>query len=250
MLKLGLLLLFFQGAHSSSYSHHWWGALPASKKLLIHDIFIISFDPDKQLAEWTAYRLSPSVVWGELKSERKYKTDPLFPESLSYKDYAGASDCDKKVKRGYDKGHLAPLGSFKGSLFSYQAQYLTNIAPQKRDLNQGAWQRLESYIRSFVKTGKEVKILTGPLYEKSIAPCWKQAQGKLTQIPSHYWKLVSFKKKSYIHTCSVIMPQEARRTDLPKKFVRSLEELSKKTKLSFFEKKKAFKIKPSCDFLW
>ena len=258
-----LFFMFFQWAYSqqppaSYYSHHWWGALPEGKNILIHDLFIISIDEEKKLAQWVAYRLTPGLMWGELKSARKYKADPLFRDSLSPKDYTGASRCDRRGKKGtgydksvtgYDKGHLAPVGSFKNSIFAYQAQYMTNIVPQSRNLNQGPWHKLEKHIRGFVKTGKELKILTGPLYEKPIPPCWKKAQGKLTQIPSHYWKLVSVKEKSYIHVCSLIMPQEVSRRSQPKKFVRSLEELSQKAKLSFF-KNSGLKTKETCDFLW
>ena len=266
---LSLFFLFFlpvyaQESSSDYYSHHWWGKLPEGKKILIHELFIISFDEEKNLAQWVAYQLNPGLMWGELKSARKYKSDPLTDGRLSPKDYTGASNCDKrwaggskrgaipsnKAVKGYDKGHLAPVGSFKNSLFAYQAQYMTNIVPQSRNLNQGPWHKLEKHIRDFVKTGKEVKILTGPLYETAIAPCWKKAQGKLTQIPTHYWKLVSFKKKSRIHICSVIMPQEVNKNAKPKKFVQSLEKIEKKTQLSLLEKSLNPKIKESCDFLW
>ena len=257
--KLSLFFLFFISLLADSsikeikphiYSHHWWGALPHSENLLVHDIFIISFDSEKNFPDWVAYHLSPALVWGQLKAERKYKKDPLLSSPLTYKDYAGASNCDGKLKgRGYHKGHLAPLGSFKGSAFSYQAQYLSNIVPQKRNLNQGPWRILEEKIRAFVKKGKEVKILTGPLYETSLAPCWKAAQGKITQIPSSFWKLITFKDKSRIKICGFVMPQEVSIRSKPKKYIQSLSDISSQTGLSFFQNHKAEKIKESCSFL-
>ncbi|MDE0092857.1 MAG: DNA/RNA non-specific endonuclease [Oligoflexia bacterium] len=154
---------FYSKEPLNLYSDHWWDSLPFSGKkeaLLIHDIFIVSFDLDKKFPAWIAYKLSPALVWGKLKAERKYVKDPLLSSgsSLVYKDWAGASNCDGTVKQGYDKAHLAPLGSFKFSPFSYQAQYLTNIVPQRRNFNQGPWRYLEERVRAFVKKGNEVKI--------------------------------------------------------------------------------------------
>ena len=236
------------------YTDHWWGKLPVKDKkgvLLAHDIFVIFFDLDKKFPTWIAYRLSPSLVWGRLKAERKYIEDPLLPSgsSLTYKDWKGASNCDGNNKLGYDKAHLAPLGSFKSSLQAYQAQYLTNIVPQRRNLNQGAWRLLEEKVRVFVKSGHEVKILTGPLYRKKIPPCWKAVQGKIMQIPSHYWKLITFKEKSKIKVCSILMPQDiSRRKDRPFKYKFSLKELEEELGFKLFLKDKKF-LREDCRFL-
>ena len=221
------------------YSKHWFGSLPISKNnknlLLIHNIFVISFDTKKRLPVWTAYHLSPAIVWGNLKAERKYVMDPLLPSalSLSYKDYKGASHCDNK-STGYDKGHLAPLGSFKASSHAYQAQYLSNIVPQTKILNQGPWRKLEEQVRQFIKKGNEVRILTGPLYGKEglnkIPPCWKAAQGKLQEIPHSYWKIIAFQNKSKIKTCSFLMPQKIKnKKDHPKKYAVNLKQIEKRT---------------------
>ena len=235
------------------YSHHWLGKLPFSSKkdvLLIHDIFVISFNLEKKFPSWTAYKLSPALVWGKLKAERKYIADPLlsFGSSLNYKDWTGASNCDGKIKQGYDKAHLAPLGSFKSSPFAYQAQYLTNITPQRRNLNQGPWRILEEKVRAFVKKGNEVRILTGPLYRKKIAPCWKAVQGKITQVPSHYWKLIAFKNKSKIQVCAILMSQEIGRKEKPIKYKFSLKQLEKELGFNLIRgHKKSFK--EDCRFL-
>ena len=235
------------------YSKHWMGELPFRSKtdiLLLHDIFVISFNLEKKFPSWTAYKLSPALVWGKLKAERKYTADPLlsFGSSLSYKNWTGASNCDGRVKQGYDKAHLAPLGSFKSSPFAYQAQYLTNIMPQRRNLNQGPWKILEEKVRAFVKKGNEAQILTGPLYRKKIAPCWKAVQGKITQVPSHYWKLIAFKNKSKIKVCAILMPQEIGRKEDPMKYKSGLKQLEQELGFNLIAgDKKSFK--EDCRFL-
>ena len=241
------------------YSKHWLDKLPSLKKhnpLLIHDLFLISFDLDKKFPSWIAYQLSPGLVWGELKAKRKYVLDPLLSpqQSIHFKHYKGASNCDKKGS-GYDKGHLAPLGSFKGSPYIYQAQYLSNIVPQKRNLNQGPWRALEESVRAFVKKGNVVKILTGPLFgkegENKTAPCWKAGQGVIQEIPVSYWKIIAFRQKGKIKVCSVLMPQNiSHRKAHPKKYQVKFEEIEKQTGLLFFSTTKQQALLPACKFLF
>ena len=233
------------------YSRHWedlpvYKTRPETKNiLLIHDLFVLSFNPDRRLPDWMAYELSPSVVWGALQEDRKWKPDPLLPSflSLTAQNYKGASGW------GYDRGHLAPKGSFKGSVFAYQAQYVTNLVPQKRNLNQGPWRVLEEAVRRFVLKGYSVKILTGPLYGHKTLPVWPSAQGRLRQIPSGYWKIVSLKEKGILNVCPFIMPQEisSRRTAL-KKYKTKEVEIEKHSQLLLFENYKG-RVRENCKFL-
>ena len=246
-------------ASSKIYSKHWPAALPVKSfdknPIILHDIFILQFDLKKRLAVFLAYFLSPQIVWGSSKQERTYVLDPFLNEenSLSYKDYKGAGNCDKKGRKyGYDKGHLAPLGSFKASAYAYQAQYMSNIAPQKSNLNQGPWREFEERVRAFVKTGREVQILTGPVYgreSKKTAPCWKAAQSKISELPESYFKIVLNYKRSKFFSCSVIMPQTADRRAHPKIFEVKIQKIESQTGLDilsqFTDKKK---ITEDCSF--
>ena len=212
------------------YSRHWFGPLPLQpsdqgKPLLFHDIFVILFEPETRFPIYLAYRLDPHLIWGELKTERKYIQDPLLPKpsmGLSAKDYKGASNCDGRG-RGYDRGHLAPRSAFKGSEFASQAQYLTNIVPQRRDLNQGPWQKLDILIHHFVTRGNEARIMAGPLYgqagETKTPPCWRAAQGKITQIPIGYWKIISRKGARGTEICSFFIPQTTRKKTKPVNYI-------------------------------
>ena len=239
------------------YSKHWYGAAPVRKGqkslLLIHDIFAISFDLRTRFPQWTAYHLDPSLTWGGLKERRDYKLDPYLPPGagLERKDYKGISQFS------YDRGHFAPLGSFKGSRFAYQAQYLSNIVPQKRNLNQGPWRILEESIRAFVNNGRELKVLTGPLYGnspyganygKTLAP-WPALQGKAEQLPSGFWKMAAFRDRNRIKLCSFIMPQDVRsRKTPPKKYIVPRSQVEKHTGLVFFEGAGAA-VRDDCGFL-
>ena len=233
------------------YSKHWYDPPVYDLKkgtqnlLLIHDLFVMSFNPDTRFPDWMAYQLSPAVVWGYLQEERKWKPDPLLPPalSLSVKNYKGAS------RWGYDRGHLAPKGSFKGSVFAYQTQYITNLVPQKRNLNQGPWRILEETVRRTVLRGQIVKILTGPLFDGKPSAVWPSAQGRLTQLPSGYWKIVSLKIKGAVHICPFIMPQEISFRKSPlKKYKVKTTDIEKRAGLLLFKNYKG-RTKETCGFL-
>lgn len=254
-----ILLVSWTALSQMVYSKHWPVELPLKNlkeyPFISHHLFTFQFDPNKKFPVFIAYHLSPQIVWGSLKAKRDYKLDPFVKDGLSYSDYKGASNCDKKGRSfGYDKGHLAPLGSFKASVYAYEAQYMSNIVPQKGNLNQGPWRRFEEKVRDFVRKGNEIYILTGPLYPKErekIAPCWKSAQSKIKEIPSAYFKLALDFKKAKL--CSVIMSQKADRRAKLKKFQTQVEELEKQTGLNILSQASKIsnkKIKQGCDFLF
>jgi endonuclease G len=118
---------------------------------------------------------------------RNWKTDPDVPasETLNPSDYTGASAALK-----IDRGHQANLASMGGVSDWQTLNYLTNITPQKTDLNQGAWARLEDQERSLSKAPEvdAVYVVTGPLYEKHIGSL--PGTKKVHTIPSGYWKVI------------------------------------------------------------
>ena len=225
------------------YSPHWFGSVnwfsKESSLLLNHHIFAMSFNKETGFPDWVAYELNPGLLWGRLKAERSLKSDPLLVEAAKAAGFQPLTlnDYHDAAAFGYDKGHLAPKGSFKGSLFAFEAQYMTNIVPQKRDLNQGPWRILEEKIRQFVLKGNPVKVLAGPLYGgfaggkkpyKKKLPVWPAAQGKITEVPSGFWKMVFVRSKSSLKACAVLMPQDlnggGRKTN-PKNFIATVKEL-------------------------
>jgi len=247
--------LFSKTEAPSIHSHHWIGSLPLLKTkhvLLVHNIFIVAFDLEKKFPAWLAYHLSPALVWGNLKEERKYVPDPLLyiTPKITNKHYKGASHCDKKGK-GYQKGHLAPKASFKASPYNYQTQYLTNIVPQSKSLNLGPWKIMEKKVRNFVKKGNELQVLTGPIYGKEgkdkTPPCWKKAQGLWEEIPKAYCKIVILKNQSKIKSCSVLMSQKAVQHNV-KKYIVKIKDIEQATNLKILSSMNK-SPREKCDFL-
>ena len=104
----------------------------ASNDLLIWDLYALSSNDQRKFADWVCYFLTEHETRGSLDLKRKWRNDPWLDsdETLegmpsSQDDYRGAYGI------GYDRGHQAPLASFKGSRFASQVNYYSNITPQR-----------------------------------------------------------------------------------------------------------------------
>jgi len=208
---------------------------PAPNPLIIRDLYALSMNGTKKFADWVCYYLTPHETRGSLDLERKWHNDPWLADAetmvVEPDEYKGARET------GYDRGHMAPLASFKGSRFASQVNLYSNILPQKVVLNRGPWKPLEEKVRGLVDTYSHVWVMSGPLYER-------QMQGlphtqKPHQVPSAFWMIVAASKKEYpktpkdLQVAAFIMDQEQFRPKAKDNLV-TVEDVEKRSKLNFF----------------
>lgn len=222
---------------------------PKSNDLIIRDIYALSNNDKTKFADWVAYRITANEVMGDLDLEREWRTDPWLEEDETLEASPTEKDDFKSagLKMKMDRGHQAPLAHFKGTRFASQANYLSNITPQKNELNQGVWKDLESKERELCIQFKTIYVMTGPLYEKTM-PKLLNADEEHT-IPSGYWKIIIVpenEKETNFNVTAFIFEQ-----DTPKiknnsllKFIVSIDEIEKRSGLDFFWMLEANQEKP------
>ena len=158
------------------------------RQIIHRPIYSLSYNPETKFANWIAYRVTKKTIGKGTK--RVWRTDPDLYDgtALNTTDFYHAH-----ATLGTDRGHLAPLASFTGTPHWHMTNYLSNITPQKSELNQGPWQRLEHAVRRLAKSKQTdaVWVATGPLFER-LMPRLPASQ-KPHQIPSGYWKVVATK---------------------------------------------------------
>jgi endonuclease G len=156
---------------------------PATNDLLFGHIYAASNNPESKFADWVAYEVNVTN-FGSTPG-RKWAADPLLAENetLEQGDYKGAS---KAID--IDRGHQAPLASFAGSRYWSEVNFLSNITPQSKTLNQGAWKNLEDAVRSASSYGNSLYVVTGPLFEREMPPL--PNADETHKIPSAYFKIV------------------------------------------------------------
>ena len=224
------------------HSEHFWMGIPrgteATNDLLIRDLYAASTNDTTKFADWIAYRLTPREVHGTLDLERRWREDPwLEPEETlepgGPDDYSGAY-----ATNGYDRGHLAPLGSFTGSVEASSLNYYSNIVPQTRELNRGPWRRLEDQVRNLVLLHREVYVVTGTLYDGPPMPALPGADEAHT-VPTGFFKVVVIpggddNSDGRPVVSAYILPQRITRGATPERYRTTVDEVERRSGLDLF----------------
>lgn len=181
---------------------------PSGTTIVRHHILTLANDPRTKFADWVAYRLSAETFGKHCK--REWQRDPDLPadETLAPQDFASV-----RKALNADRGHQAPLASLCGSPYWQEADYLSNVTPQRSTLNEGAWEHLERAERGLVYSGyaRAVYSITGPLYEREIGSLPRAHLPHV--VPSGYWKVISVQQGDEVSAVGFIMDQ-----DLPRDY--------------------------------
>lgn len=215
-------------------AHSFYGlpsGTPPTNDLIIRNLYALSSNNETKFADWVAYRLDNVTVTGNLQQSRKFEADPLInaSETLELEDY-------KDIRRvlNMEMAHLALLESFKGVYkFWHEANYLSNVAPMKSDLEQGAWRKLENKVSGLAKAGNTVYVITGTLYERDM-PLLPKADEKHI-IPSGYWKIIFIPDKAIesIMAAGFVFDQDTPRGDRIIEHIVTINEIEKRSGLDF-----------------
>jgi endonuclease G len=110
---------------------------------------------------------------------------------------------------------------------------MTNIAPQKADLNQKVWEYLErKEVDDYSKRFGDIRVIDGPIFSANPATFGE----KKIQIPTAFFKILIETKTGNLRTMQVIMPQDAPESDRGNlaKYAVSIRDIESQTKLDFF----------------
>ena len=202
---------------------------PASNDLIVRYSYTLSSNDQTKFADWVAYVVTRDTI-GPSQS-RTWKADPFLDDSetLEPEDYK-----DAYMMLETDRGHQVPLASFSSTQYWEETNFLSNITPQKSDLNRGPWQRLEAAVRRLALEAdvNAVYVITGPLYERSMPPLPRADEAH--QIPSGYWKVVTTVSDSEVRTAAFVFDQGTPRLADHCEFQVPLEEVEGRSGLDVF----------------
>lgn len=142
--------------------------------------YVLSYNKNLNVANWVAW--NENAEWyGDEPRCNCFTPDPLLPRSftkITTRDYTGSG--------GYDRGHI--LGSearTKNAKDNKSTFFMSNVLPQRKELNRGAWLGLEMFQDSLcTKANKELYVIAGGVYKTK-----KRLKGKIT-IPDSCWKIL------------------------------------------------------------
>lgn len=115
----------------------------------------VNFNPQLHIPNYVVWELTADETQGDVPRLNKFMADP---------EVEGCADTWDYSYSGYDRGHMAPAADMKWSREAMrQTFYLTNICPQAKALNTGAWNRLEANCRKWAQRDSALIIICGPI---------------------------------------------------------------------------------------
>jgi len=195
---------------------------PGELTILKNVGYAAGYDEERNDPAWVCYRLFKvaDLVSGDRPS--RFAEDTRTLSRIDHGDYTNS---------GFDRGHLAPnyaISTRYGVAAQRETFLMSNIVPQKPDMNQGPWRILEETISDYAQRFDEVWVITGPLYDDR--PTFI---GPQVEVPDSFFKIVVDQTGRGLRVLAFIMPQDVRRSDDPVRFLRSVDEIEAYSGLDF-----------------
>ncbi|APR86650.1 sugar-non-specific nuclease NucA [Minicystis rosea] len=154
---------------------------PTDDWLVIKPQYALSYNPKRLGANWVSWELNASYFGGEPRHKGKFIVDDSLPPEFYRVHHEDYSNSD------YDRGHMVRSEERTRSRADNNATFLmTNILPQRHDLNAGPWLRLEEHCQSLAQNDrKEMFITAGPIYGTN-----PETIGHGVAVPESFFKIV------------------------------------------------------------
>ena len=193
-----------------------------SDQIVHHSNYTLNYSEKHEQAEWVAYTLSSSDVYGSVGRTNDFRADPKVKTgSASLSDYKGS---------GYDRGHLAPAGDMKSTYTAMsESFYMSNMSPQKPGFNRGIWKKLEGNVRNWASDNGEIYVVTGPILSGS----YPSIGSNQVSIPNYYYKVILDYKEPEIKGIGFVLPHQKSSSSI-QSFAVTIDEVERKTGIDFF----------------
>ena len=218
-----------QSPHASKdvYRSCIYGGLPKTAqdlKLLQNKGYLVGYSEKHKDPAWVAYRLFKVEHPPTLPRPTKFSLDVRTLARVKTTDYTNT---------GYDRGHMAPnhaIATRYGEDAQLETFLLSNICPQKPNLNRKVWEHLEATeADDYANRFEEIWVIDGPIFND---PPEKLPAG--VDVPRAFFKILVDEVAGRPRMLAFIMPQGVKGDEKPRAFLTSVQEIEKETGLDFF----------------
>ncbi len=188
-----------------------------------HTWFTLSYLEEHEQAEWVAYELTRKQLnqnWAD-RAGMAFMPDPnVRTESATPRDYTGS---------GYDRGHLCPAADMSFDTTALRETfYMSNISPQAKGFNTGAWRQMEGLTRDWARKFNRVFVVTGPILSR---PGIQQIGFSKVTVPVGFYKVIYAPEKDM--AIGFVVPNQ--KTDRPvMEYAFPVDYVEKMTGIDFF----------------
>lgn len=216
-------------ANSYSSPHFYAGmpvdvSYPGDLRILKNIGFVVGYDENRKNPAWVCYRVFRDDIEKGPKRPSRFSVDERTASKVSHDDYTNS---------GFDRGHMAPNWAI-ALRYGVDAQtetfLMSNVVPQKPNLNQGPWRELEEDVaKIYGNQLEEVWVITGPIYDDAVE---RLVSG--VEIPDSYYKIIVDQLPSgEVRVMAFEMPQEIDRRAKYEDYGVSVNSIEKNTGLDF-----------------
>jgi len=195
--------------------------------ILMKSQFTISYNSSTYCPNYVCWHLTKDRTRGDEQRPDDFIPDGALLPSMQVNthDYSGS---------GYDRGHMCPAGDNKNSKQAMLESFnMTNVCPQRHDLNEGDWNELEGLCRSWARNYGELYICCGPIFDsKTPKTIGKRNRDIQISVPDRFFKVV-LKMGKRPRAIGFIFPNDATRRDI-RSYAVSVDKVEKETGLDFF----------------
>lgn len=195
-------------------------------RVLRNDGYLVGWSDLRVNPLWVSYWLNDTGT-SQIGDRPDFKRDwrTLWPVSTD--SYRGS---------GYDRGHLAPnyaIANVHGREAQRQTFLMSNMSPQRPNLNRQLWQRLEEAVMDhFVPRFGTLQVITGPIYPADFLEGVFHRVG-FTQVPEAFYKILVVPSQTP-RVIAFIMPQQVSGNEPLDRFLVSVDKIEARTGLDFF----------------
>ena len=184
--------------------------------------FSLSFNKKMHVPNWVVWELTGEEVAGTYPRKDNFRGDDNVAGSAEKWDYSYS---------GYDRGHMAPAGDLKWSKKAMdESFYMTNMCPQAKSLNTGAWKRLEEKCRQWATIDGAIIIVCGPVLTD---PINEYIGDSRVAVPQRFFKVILSPYVDEPRGIGFIMPNSKVPGGMQAAAV-SIDEVERVTGLDFF----------------
>ncbi len=204
-----------------------YGGLPRTAQpltMLKNKGYIVGYSETRQDPAWVAYRLFKVDHPPVIPRPSGFHVDKRTKARVSSGDYTNA---------GYDRGHMAPnhgIATRYGAEAQTETFLMSNVCPQRSNLNKRVWERLESLLADdYANRFEELWVIVGPIFDASIE---RLPSG--VEVPDAFFMVLLDVDGGKPRMLAFIVPQDVAGDEPLEKFLTSVDEVERQTGLDLF----------------
>lgn len=185
--------------------------------------YVVGYSETRKNPLWVSYYLDPKPGTEIYKRPSKFSKDHRTASKVDTKEFIGLD---------FDRGHMAPNAGIArrlGPEAQKETFLMSNVCPQKPDLNRRLWERLERMeADKLAVTRNGLWVIDGPVFDSR-----RETIPSGVEIPDEFYRIWIDETDTDVEVEAFLVPQDVTGNETPGKFLTSIEKIQEKTRLDF-----------------